>query len=430
MAEIKANKQNLKNLLERSETIIKHHNEITIAKGEHFNLFSVLGIESRENKTHSAFLIELLNPNGTHLQKDIFLKLFLQVIQREITKQEKNEKAAQKKLINNFINSTNTTVSPEISIGRRNDHNKEGGRIDIFIENRNNIICIENKIYAQDQNCQIERYCNYPKENTVLYLTLKVDSPSKQSSGNLKAGKDFYNISYKEHISDWLGLCLKEVPNLTSVRESINQYILLIKKLTHTMEIKEKQELQKVMAGYLEETAFIVENYEAMTTKLKSNFRKDVKKGLLEKLDSEIFTLKNGKSTHKSKSQLWVVFTSYPEAEVKFGLESFSGRGHIGGNLFVGIWNKDGVSLLVESIQEVNKINNWWKQTQRLYTEDGNEINLNHNYTLKILTNPSSEKYQKLVEEIVNQAVQFIMDYKNDVLSAIQNKKSLPLNIS
>ena len=421
------NPTSLNHLLENTKRIVDHHEKLTIAKGEHFNLFSVLGIESRENKTHSAFLVELLNPKGTHLQKDIFLKLFLQVVQKEITEQENNGKKAQPDLIGNFINSSNTRVSPEISIGRRNDHTKEGGRVDIFIENRNSIICIENKIYAQDQNCQIERYCNYSRENnTVLYLTLKGDSPGKQSRGNLEAGKDFYNISYREHVLEWLELCLKEVPNLTSIRESINQYILLIKKLTHTLNMEQKSDLHTVMSSYIEEAAFIAENYDAMTVRLKENFRREIKTKLIEKLDPEDFMVKDGNSANNNLSQVWVIFRSHPESEVKFGLESFSGRGHIGGNIFVGIWNKDGASLLVEDIKEENKINDWWKQTRPLLTKANNPINLSHIYTLKILANPKCDKFKELVEEVVNQSVQFIEIYKVILLSKF-TKENFPL---
>ena len=48
--------KNIKTLLFSVRKIVKHHNNLTIAKGEHFNLFSVLDIETKENKTHSAFL--------------------------------------------------------------------------------------------------------------------------------------------------------------------------------------------------------------------------------------------------------------------------------------------------------------------------------------------------------------------------------------
>ena len=69
--------ENIKNLLESSGRVAKHQEEIKRLRGENFNVFSILGMESRENETHSAFVGELLNPNGSHYFGNCFLKLFL-----------------------------------------------------------------------------------------------------------------------------------------------------------------------------------------------------------------------------------------------------------------------------------------------------------------------------------------------------------------
>ena len=67
----------IQSLFETTRRILKHQNELQALKGETFNVFSILGMESRENETHSAFLSELLNPNGSHLMGDVFLRVFL-----------------------------------------------------------------------------------------------------------------------------------------------------------------------------------------------------------------------------------------------------------------------------------------------------------------------------------------------------------------
>ena len=41
--------EKLTSLLTRTKQIVDHHDEMTVAKGEHFNLFSVLNIETKEN---------------------------------------------------------------------------------------------------------------------------------------------------------------------------------------------------------------------------------------------------------------------------------------------------------------------------------------------------------------------------------------------
>ena len=54
----------------------KYH-EFTYVPSAQFDVFSILGFEADEVRTHSAVLAALLNPQGSHRQGDAFLKLFL-----------------------------------------------------------------------------------------------------------------------------------------------------------------------------------------------------------------------------------------------------------------------------------------------------------------------------------------------------------------
>jgi PD-(D/E)XK nuclease superfamily len=128
-------------------------------------------------------------------------------------------------------------VTLEKPVGPINSQLKTGGRIDIFIEdNQGNSISIENKIYASDQPTQIERYFNHNNpRNKVLYLTLDGDEAPKISRGDLLNGKDYWCISYRETILLWLELCVKESAELPILRETIRQYIILLKKLTNQL---------------------------------------------------------------------------------------------------------------------------------------------------------------------------------------------------
>lgn len=209
---------NEKKLIQDAQRIIAHHNEVSRLKGENFNIFSILNMEHKENGTHSAFLGELLNPNGSHSKGNLFLQLFLQTID------------------NNTINLDKAIVTLEKHIGFRDDANLLGGRVDIYITDQVNSICIENKIYAGDQNVQLQRYCNHNKENnTVYYLTLSGSDASPESKGELIADRDYYCISYKNDIIDWLEACLKESAEEPILRESIRQYIILLKRLTNQL---------------------------------------------------------------------------------------------------------------------------------------------------------------------------------------------------
>jgi hypothetical protein len=74
----------IEQLFTETKSIIAHQEQIEKLKGEKFNVFSILGMERAENKTHSAFLCELLNPVGTHLKGNVFLELFVEMVRKKI----------------------------------------------------------------------------------------------------------------------------------------------------------------------------------------------------------------------------------------------------------------------------------------------------------------------------------------------------------
>ncbi len=92
-------------------------------RGEIFNIFSVIGVQRKEVRLHSAFLAELLNPRGNHGLGDRFLVAFL-------------EKVLGK---DNYSFETKTTnVIVEYVIGTISEDGKRGGRIDILLTDKKN----------------------------------------------------------------------------------------------------------------------------------------------------------------------------------------------------------------------------------------------------------------------------------------------------
>lgn len=229
--------QNTKQLIREVKGIYSHQQEIKRLRGEYFNVFSILRMEYKENATHSAFLGELLSPTGSHLFKELFLELFLKLVG-----------------YNGQLNPATAHVELERYIGLVDISDKTGGRIDIYIsDSQGNSISIENKINAKDQQAQIERYVNYNKErNTVYYLTLEGNQATDQSSGELQEDSDYNCISYKQDIIEWLTACMKEASEQPILRESIKQYILLIKKITNqlTDNVMEKQVIESIKKNY------------------------------------------------------------------------------------------------------------------------------------------------------------------------------------
>jgi hypothetical protein len=199
-------------LLNEIQTISESYKRVAEATGENFNIFSVLQMESDEVKTHSRFLAELLNPKGSHGQKDVFLKKFVERFGIET------------------FDTINAKVDVEYSIGKVSHKLEEGGRIDILImdNNSNPIIMIENKIYAPEQPKQLRRYKQFAPNALLLFLTLD----GKHSEDKSINKDDYQCISYQSDILNWLEECRKESVNISILRETITQYINLIKILT------------------------------------------------------------------------------------------------------------------------------------------------------------------------------------------------------
>ena len=236
----------------QAESIRKKKNEQR-ERGECFNVFNILGLTTNETRTHSAFLSELLSPEGTHGCKDAFLKSFLLHIGC---------------LENYEIQTSKATVEVEKNIGNKNEDSTSGGRIDIVITSPTHSIIIENKIYAEDQDKQLYRYNEFAKNHyglgrySILYLTLDGHLASDFSTNKqLIANKDYFCISYKKEILAWLQDCIRIAACKPLVRETIVQYENLIKQLTDmNMNPEEVDIMYQTMAQFPEATADIFHN--------------------------------------------------------------------------------------------------------------------------------------------------------------------------
>lgn len=238
-----------KQIILHAAQLRKKREEIDRVTGRNFNLFSILNLSTSENRTHSAFLRELLDPKGSHGQGDVFLRLFIE----DVVPVEMRPSFS--------FDTASASVKCEHDIGTIHSDGCEGGRIDIYLWDKyQNQIAIENKIYAGDQDKQLIRYSNFlkkgNKDKLLLYLTLDNKTASKESAEYapaevdkakhiyLKDKEDYCSISYKEHIRKWLEACRKEVVTIPTVREGITQYIVLVDNLTNnTMDSKTKKEL-------------------------------------------------------------------------------------------------------------------------------------------------------------------------------------------
>ena len=229
-----------------------------IKNGDTFNVFSILGLQSYEVRTHSAFIGELLSPTGSHGCNDKLLAAFLKSVPA---------------LADFVFNTKNAEVTLEASIGLTNKTMTEGGRIDLLIKSGNKVIVIENKIYAKDETNQIKRYQNFCQQYDdyrLLYLNLDGIEPSEDSTVDMVLDEDYHIISYSEDILCWLEQCKKICKDQKLAFSSIVQYSNLIKELTNQMNDNTEKELMSLLSckDNMEKTAIILDRYQKLKDKL------------------------------------------------------------------------------------------------------------------------------------------------------------------
>lgn len=395
-------KENIKVLLNLTENKLTHQAELRKIKGETFNIFTILGVEHYENKTHSNFIAELLDPEGSHLLGPVFLEEFISSIKHESKFSTKKAK-----------------VIKEFHIAKKSKD--EGGRIDILIEDANkNLISIENKIYAGDQENQLIRYTNYKKEsNTVYYLTLfgedaseysTKDETNTENTFNLKSGEDYYTISYANDILKWLLKCQQLATDIPQLREAIKQYALLIKKLTNqTMDNKE--EMIELLFQNHEATKYIHENFKGFREEIQWRFREDVVKLLQENLDTKfVFRIPN--PVHRKPiAQIFVSNSKLGIDDYIFEIliESFNDQGHHDGKVFIGVLDYKNKYLNYPDTN-ADFIDEYWKNS-RFIKINNKHISFRDNNFLKQISNPKSDIYSKILNEFVTQCVLYINEH-------------------
>ncbi|MBO0613232.1 PDDEXK-like family protein [Thiothrix fructosivorans] len=204
-----------------------------------FSLFPY--ITPNENRI-SEIIRDLLDPNGNHGQGDIFLKLFLETIDK-----------------------ADLYISGDHACIRTQEPTTTGRQIDIIIEikktNQYHVgIAIENKHWAIDQKNQIDDYFRhikerYPYSHYIIYLTPYGKKPpqhSAQETQNNHIDK-LICMSYQTEIISWLNACYKE-----SQAEYVRQFLLDFSNycqhnLDYKLMIDDKTEIQTIFNYLLEE---------------------------------------------------------------------------------------------------------------------------------------------------------------------------------
>ena len=269
------NLKDIESMLAQVQAITEHYDKIAEERGDKFNVFDIVGLRNDEVRMHSKFIGNLLNPRGSHGMKAVFLDLFIELVNKKLLIEEKSGEyifqfATFEELNQNIVERHTDFVSKD---------RKEGGRIDIILEDRNQVLIIENKIFAGNQQNQLVRYTNEArrlgKSYFVLYLTLEGKEMPYEEVDEINGNCYNYNclihpkldiktededkvknisyylpISYKEELLTWLNQCIKETYDKPLLREGIKHYINLIKQLSkQTMDVNLEEEVMSLLAN-------------------------------------------------------------------------------------------------------------------------------------------------------------------------------------
>lgn len=201
----------------KQQNFIKHN-------APYFNIFEVLRYGHYETRLHTPFLVFLLSLHEEHQLGELFLVQLIKF-------------AFENKI--DFDRITNLEVNEELI-----DPQLEG-RIDIFIkfmlDKKYHYIAIENKIDADDQEKQLQRYNEYLSKLTndnsakrLIYLTKTGTLPAipysidHDSFQEIEKHGIFKLMSYKDEINSWLSEIMdKEIPQ--QVHGTLQQYLQTIK---------------------------------------------------------------------------------------------------------------------------------------------------------------------------------------------------------
>lgn len=378
------------NKLIQDVSVAKKESELRKLRGVNdYNIFTELLDQNDEVRLHSGFIYSLLNPTGTHYQKSLFLKKILEICD-----------------IRDF-NYENAEVF------------KEYKHIDIYITDGNKHVILENKIYAGDQEAQIERYiktikidkdANF-KDIEVIYLSLDREFPSKYSLGNYKIKNNFlinndgkiklHIFTYKLEITKWLKECKNEVENLTNLNFYITEYEKVIKKLYGEYKMV-STDVRNIIKENYEIAKAIYQDFEQAEKEIVDEFTQKTYKIVKERLSDEFiieykkFNGRGGKDIMIIRKNDWKLYFCFEFDDSKQRFLCYGiGKDNKYENIdcrkidFSGK-NKNGFS-----------VNKWWIACKWLGKNDnGQEENLANNI---MLNNITPEYFSSILINMVNQ---------------------------
>lgn len=329
-------------LLAKTNIILEKYDAISKLK-EKFNIFEILNLENLEVKLHSFLIYSLIkNPKENYLYENFF-KYFLEIVLGEKYDSSKNYEVAK-------------------------EHKIYNGRIDFYIKTNEEEYAIEMKIYSVDSEGQLKKYQNYLKNHNkkykLFYLTLFGDEPIHKENQEVEP----VLISFKKHISKWLKKCIEKSYESPKIRETLNQYLFTINKLTNNIQEEGKEmELKELLLkdNNLKTAMELTNVIEEVKEEIKNKFWRD--------LENEISILEE-KEDYDGENICEIVYYKKINSKNKklcFGLSDMD-KYNI--SFYIGFCDKDNNWLPFDFLKKEPELRSKFEKIQQ---------NLDIKYTLK-----------------------------------------------
>ena len=225
-------------LLQRVQAITERHRGERRQQDAPTSVWEILDRTTAEDRGHSYLLAAMLDPDGLNGQRGQFLNLFFDVLLAE--GKIRGEQAAAYK-------AAKWQVRVDVPFKAADGEGDERFDILLCAKDKNDVIVIVNKVYADDQSGQLIRHWQYarelvreadPEHVVLLYLRPVESQPGDDSLGKpadpdrVSVKRCLKLISYKDTIAEWIDRCLAASALMPGVERTLCQYQDVITQLT------------------------------------------------------------------------------------------------------------------------------------------------------------------------------------------------------
>ena len=217
---------------------------------------------------------------------------------------------------------------------------------------------------------------------------------------------------------------MKECVDIPILRETIKQYILLIKKLTNMMDKKEEIELLTAVLKNYDAANQISRTIKEELPKFTESFRGDLCKKINEQMGEKYYVEKELPYTNKD-CKILISMKGSEKNKVCFGLSNFSTIDKTGEteNIWMGIFSRERLSIVISPLYiPIGKTkNDSWITTYDIPDFQNTNLNLRDGNTLyKLYTD--TQLYESIINYISNECKKYIEFYHDNIVSLLTDK--------